>query len=66
MIDLDNIEKLGYGLNHTGKSQTERDDTRLNISAGWYQSTRGSLYYYDGVIWDEVPEWDIKTLEYLG
>ena len=33
---------------------------------GWYQDSKGSLYHYDGVIWDEVPNPNIKQLEYLG
>lgn len=66
MRDLDKIEKFGYDLDSIMRSRTKKDDTHLNISAGWYQSTKGSLYHYDGVIWDEVPNWDIRQLEYLG
>ncbi len=65
MRDLGKIEKLGYDLDFIMRSRTKREDTQL-IAAGWYQSIKGSLYHYDGVIWDEVPEWDIKQLEYLG
>jgi hypothetical protein len=66
MRDLDKIEKFGYDLDSIMRSRTKKDDTHLNISAGWYQSIKGSLYHYDGVIWDEVPNWDIRQLEYLG
>lgn len=66
MRDLDKIDQLEYDLDSIMRSRTKREDTHLNISAGWYQSIKGSLYHYDGVVWDEVPEWDIKQLQYLG
>ena len=78
MKDLDKIEKFGYDLDSIMKSRTEREDMHFNIQRdelgifieskleGWYQDPKGSLYHYDGVIWDKVPDWDIKQLEYLG
>lgn len=36
------------------------------VLKGWYQNSRGDLYHYDGVIWDEVPNEQIKDLEFLG
>lgn len=66
MRDLDKIEKLGYDLDSIMRSRAKREDIHLNISAGWYQSIKGSLYHYDGVVWDEVPEFELKSLEYLG
>ena len=43
--------------------------TRLfpaEMGEGWYQDSKGSLYHYDGVVWDEVPNTNMKQLEYLG
>jgi hypothetical protein len=45
--------------NHINSSST-------GMRKGWYQDFKGSLYHYDGVVWDEVPDGDIKQLEYLG
>jgi hypothetical protein len=36
------------------------------MKEGWYQDQKGSLYHYDGTVWDEVPSSNIKQLEYLG
>jgi len=36
------------------------------VRVGWYQDVAGSLYHYDGVIWDVVPATEISRLEYLG
>jgi hypothetical protein len=36
------------------------------VRVGWYQDSKGSLYHYDGVIWDVVPDGNISRLEYLG
>jgi hypothetical protein len=36
------------------------------IAAGWYQNSKGLLYHYDGVVWDDVPLDNLKELEYLG
>ena len=36
------------------------------MKSGWYQDSKGSLFCYDGIVWDEVPDGDIKQLEYLG
>jgi len=36
------------------------------VKVGWYQDSKGSLYHYDGVIWDSVPTDIISRLEYLG
>jgi hypothetical protein len=38
----------------------------LGPKAGWYQDVQGTLYRYDGVIWDEVPKGRVESLEYLG
>jgi hypothetical protein len=66
MRDLDKIDQLDYALDSIMRSRAKREDTHLNIAAGWYQSIKGSLYHYDGVVWDEVPDLDIEQLEYLG
>ena len=36
------------------------------VVSGWYQNSIGDLFHYDGVIWDNVPDEQIKTLEFLG
>jgi hypothetical protein len=36
------------------------------MNTGWYQDSKGSLFHYDGIIWDAVPEAPLSTLEYLG
>jgi hypothetical protein len=66
MRDLDKIDQLSYDLDSIMRNRTKKEDTHLDITAGWYQSIKGSLYHYDGVVWDEVPESDIKQLQYLG
>lgn len=33
---------------------------------GWYQNSRGTLFHYDGILWDRVPEEKIWELEFLG
>lgn len=38
----------------------------FNNKIGWYQNGIGGLFYYDGVIWDSVPEDGLRNLEYLG
>lgn len=48
------------------------NDSRSNLfpsngmKEGWYQDSKGSLYHYDGSIWDEVPSSSVRQLEYLG
>jgi hypothetical protein len=37
-----------------------------DLKPGWYQSDRGDLFQYDGVIWDKVPDQSLRSLEYLG
>jgi hypothetical protein len=51
------LEKLGF-MRHEGRFE--------GMSSGWYQNSIGDLYHYDGVIWDNVPNEQIKSLEYLG
>jgi len=59
--------------------QTVRDTERLRVGrdsvgrwtedvpeAGWYQDADGTLYNYDGVVWDEVPKDRLSELEFLG
>lgn len=36
------------------------------VSAGWYQNSKGDLYHYDGTVWDKVPEQKVQELEFLG
>ena len=36
------------------------------MKKGWYQDSKGSLFCYDGIVWDAVPEAPLSTLEYLG
>lgn len=36
------------------------------IAVGWYQNSRGDLYHYDGVVWDNVPNEKVSDLEFLG
>lgn len=45
-----------------------RDDKGrfTDIVSGWYQNIKGDLYHYDGVVWDSVPNEQIKDLEFLG
>lgn len=33
---------------------------------GWYQNSKGDLFHYDGIVWDDVPGESIKDLEFLG
>ena len=33
---------------------------------GWYQNSKGDLFHYDGIVWDNVPGESIKDLEFLG
>jgi hypothetical protein len=37
-----------------------------DLLAGWYQNLATELFYYDGVIWDKIPNERINELEYLG
>ena len=45
-----------------------RDDKGrfTDIVNGWYQNSRGELYHYDGVVWDNVPSEKVSDLEFLG
>ena len=45
-----------------------RDDKGrfTEVMSGWYQNIKGDLYHYDGVVWDNVPDEQIKDLEFLG
>lgn len=36
------------------------------MKKGWYQDPKGSLFYYDGIIWDTIPVASLASLEYLG
>ena len=44
----------------------EKERFTQPVNQGWYQNSRGELFHYDGIIWDNVPEDQLKTLEYLG
>lgn len=49
-----------------------RDDATITgraeelVEKGWYQNSRGDLYYYDGIVWDNIPSEKIMELEFLG
>lgn len=36
------------------------------LMKGWYQNSKGDLFHYDGIVWDDVPGESIKDLEFLG
>jgi hypothetical protein len=72
-------EKTRTGVSLPIFEETMRDLERLKVrrdsvgrwtedvpEAGWYQDRDGTLYNYDGVVWDEVPKERIEKLEYLG
>jgi hypothetical protein len=40
--------------------------TKVEVISGWYQNTKGTLYHYDGLVWDIVPAEPLKNLEFLG
>lgn len=40
--------------------------THVEVAEGWYQSLGGTLYHYDGIVWDVVPAERVEELEYLG
>lgn len=40
--------------------------THTEIEEGWYQNSRGDLFHYDGVVWDDVPVERVQDLEFLG
>lgn len=66
MIDIDRINEA-HGTKITYKPMTEEELLqKLNLKAGWYQDIKGSLFQYDGLIWDKVPDCEVKNLEYLG
>lgn len=44
----------------------DENEPTVKQKTGWYQDDRGQLYFYDGVIWDEVPAMKVDSLEYLG
>jgi hypothetical protein len=48
------------------KKSMQSSVTVEGVQVGWYQDVAGSLYHYDGVIWDVVPAAEISRLEYLG
>lgn len=37
-----------------------------DLLSGWYQNAASELFFYDGVIWDKIPDEKINELEYLG
>ena len=45
-----------------------RDDKGrfTDIVNGWYQNSRGDLFHYDGIVWDNVPSERVSNLEFLG
>jgi hypothetical protein len=68
----DTLMKIGRDQFGRFVTETEKETTKqVNFSSvgmkeGWYQDSKGSLYRYDGIIWDAIPEAPLTTLEYLG
>lgn len=62
---LMNIERDEFGRFIDNNYQSNLFPTN-GMEEGWYQDSKGSLYHYDGVVWDEVPSSNITRLEYLG
>ena len=60
MNSIDNAELPKFLRDESGRW------AEAEVLKGWYQNSRGDLYHYDGVIWDEVPNEQIKDLEFLG
>lgn len=69
LVDLDYLDlNTDYHQQYEKSLLTQKRSTVTSegVRAGWYQDSKGSLYNYDGVIWDVVPADMISRLEYLG
>lgn len=72
-VDLNRLPIYNQVLNQYDHLKILRDEKGRwiegipeEVRQGWYQNKKGDLYHYDGVVWDKVPEEQIKSLEYLG
>ena len=64
VLDKDYVQRDEFG--RFVESNPQNNPSPAGTREGWYQDSKGSLYHYDGLIWDEVPSPNIKQLEYLG
>lgn len=65
--DMNDVPSLEETLQTLERLRFMRQEGRFEgMSSGWYQNSIGDLYHYDGVVWDNVPDEQIKNLEYLG
>ena len=77
IVDLQRIANKETNYGRTAKQEALdnldfMNDPKLvyrqqkDLLAGWYQNLATELFYYDGVIWDKIPDEKINELEYLG
>jgi len=66
VIDRDRINELGFSMDELYKFARDQEGRFVTLESGWYQSPRGDLFKYDGVVWDNVPDCALNSLEYLG
>jgi len=77
IVDLQRIANKETNYGRTAKQEALdnldfMNDPKLvyrqqkDLLAGWYQNLATELFYYDGVIWDNIPDEKINELEYLG
>jgi hypothetical protein len=71
LVDIDHQNFMEEYLELEREREIEETIQMINAGSwgykvGWYQDKKGSLYHYDGVIWDEVPQDSNERLEYLG
>lgn len=66
MIDIDRINEVKFDMEELYKFARDQESKFVELTSGWYQSPRGDLFKYDGVVWDKVPDCALKSLEYLG
>jgi hypothetical protein len=77
IVDLQRIANKETNYGRTAKQEALdnldfMNDPKLvyrqqkDLLAGWYQNVATELFYYDGVIWDKIPNERINELEYLG
>jgi uncharacterized protein YuzE len=70
-IDIDIHGRLmGIERDYAGRFVPSRMSTSSvivdSVRIGWYQDSKGKLYKYDGIVWDEVPIEKTSSLDYLG
>jgi hypothetical protein len=77
IVDLQRIANKETNYGRTAKQEALdnldfMNDPKLvyrqqkELLIGWYQNVATELFYYDGVIWDKIPNERINELEYLG